>query len=322
MTSKEKIAPLVQQLITARSAELAQHENEIWNLSRPLLRLVHAEEEDYSTLGNCRIGGTPDLPKDMDYPVKNGKYYRFIGQLNFAELPDTLEILPEKGILFLFCGDPFENESHCFYYDAAAELENKQPPLDMECLDPYQEDDGDFVAHKIAFELSYQIGWSDDLVDFELTEEPTDKPFDTHVGGTAFGGDTEGLYALLKGFDMLRDTVLFLEEPDQETYWIPQKRGLVAQMEDKINNPEKYNTENSTINIAAVKESLRQLLAFDENRAEHRKHFKDVFCLFSLESRDEFNMWWSDNGFLNFFMLKEDLVKRNFGNVVVEVASS
>ena len=41
-------------------------------------RLINIEYEDYSKIGNSRVGGVPDLPKNIEYPILDGKYYEFI----------------------------------------------------------------------------------------------------------------------------------------------------------------------------------------------------------------------------------------------------
>lgn len=320
MSAQEKIAPQVLQLIESRLEELDAHRDEILRLAHPLLRLESVEVEDYTNTGNCRFGGTPDLPAHIDYPVKDGRYYRFIGQINFAELPDSLGFLPESGILYLFCGDPYEDIFHNIFYDGTATLENKMPPEGMECLDPYQEEGG-FEAQKAVFGLSYEIAWSEELEDLGLHYEPADRPYETHMGGTPFGADNEGVYLVLAGFKTLRYTVLFLTEPDQETYWTPQREALLKDMDDKIADPEKYSDNYTRINVEGMKEHRRQFLAFDENREQHRQRVGDVFCLLSLESLDACHMQWSDSGFINYYVLKEDLRRRDFTNLHVEVAS-
>jgi len=37
--------------------------------SRPTLLLKLEKEEDYSSIGNSRIGGWPDIPKGFQYPA-------------------------------------------------------------------------------------------------------------------------------------------------------------------------------------------------------------------------------------------------------------
>jgi uncharacterized protein YwqG len=52
-----------------------------------------AAREDYSTVGNTRFGGDPDLPRSYSWPCDGSpedpisRFCNFIAQINFAELP-------------------------------------------------------------------------------------------------------------------------------------------------------------------------------------------------------------------------------------------
>ncbi len=70
------------------------------NTSKPTYLIELAGKEDYSKVGNSRLGGVPDLPSDINYPVVTEygqvKHYVFIAQINLSEIPSNLEnILPE-----------------------------------------------------------------------------------------------------------------------------------------------------------------------------------------------------------------------------------
>ncbi len=56
-------------------------------------------------MGYSKLGGSPDLPVEMEYPVREGQYCEFFAQLNFAQLKpfDTLNQLPDEGLLSIFC---------------------------------------------------------------------------------------------------------------------------------------------------------------------------------------------------------------------------
>jgi uncharacterized protein YwqG len=55
-------------------------------------------------LGKSRFGGTPDLPRSLEWPQYKGKFMTFFAQINFAEIPEhpELAILPEDGIFYFF----------------------------------------------------------------------------------------------------------------------------------------------------------------------------------------------------------------------------
>ncbi|NVN91284.1 MAG: DUF1963 domain-containing protein [Desulfuromonadales bacterium] len=66
--------------------------------------LTLSEPEDFSTVGNCRIGGDPDLPASLAWPqTDDGLYLNFIMQINLAELPPLFDHpLPNHGMLYFF----------------------------------------------------------------------------------------------------------------------------------------------------------------------------------------------------------------------------
>lgn len=63
-----------------------------------------SEPEDFSAVGNSRIGGDPDLPATLAWPqTDESLYLNFIMQINLAELPPlTDHPLPKQGMLYFF----------------------------------------------------------------------------------------------------------------------------------------------------------------------------------------------------------------------------
>ena len=79
----------------------------IHSLARPAILLVtRMSEEDEIPFGATKIGGRPDLPPTVEWPVyRNGRPLAFLCQLNLAELsalPPTIENLPKHGVLSVF----------------------------------------------------------------------------------------------------------------------------------------------------------------------------------------------------------------------------
>lgn len=67
------------------------------------LQLTPADEP--CTLYSSKLGGTPYMPKDFDYPTNSGnKPLRLLCQLNFEKLP-SMKPFPEKGILQIYLYD-------------------------------------------------------------------------------------------------------------------------------------------------------------------------------------------------------------------------
>lgn len=50
-----------------------------------------------------KIGGFPNLPSDIEWPIYKGEPMAFIAQMDLSEIPSTEEFgLPSKGVLFFF----------------------------------------------------------------------------------------------------------------------------------------------------------------------------------------------------------------------------
>lgn len=86
------------------------------------------EKDDYSTVGNTRFGGLPDLPPELPYPTitpgatgpDTGS--QFIAQLNCAELQAFQEYLPRDGMLYFFLDDQESFECKVYYHTDSSQL--------------------------------------------------------------------------------------------------------------------------------------------------------------------------------------------------------
>lgn len=82
--------------------------DEIRNNAAVCHALIAAGEDDYSSVGNTRFGGAPDLPVGVEWPADpdagNPAYSNFIAQINFAEIPrlPSDDVLPASGLLYVF----------------------------------------------------------------------------------------------------------------------------------------------------------------------------------------------------------------------------
>lgn len=85
---------------------MLQHRTaEIEALIRPSLMLrTSACSEDDIAIGQTKIGGLPDLPKDVNYPTFGDKPLVFLAQINLSEIPSSIRpvVLPEVGMIYFF----------------------------------------------------------------------------------------------------------------------------------------------------------------------------------------------------------------------------
>ena len=131
------------------------------NESRPTLLLELGGKEDYENIGNSRIGGWPDLPKEFDYPAGyDGKLYVFIAQLNLSEVSSKIDIknLPNSGLLYFFLISDEDNASniqHLVWYSDGQDLEKFNPEEGFSFYnDLYKEE---FPSYKIKLKESSTI---------------------------------------------------------------------------------------------------------------------------------------------------------------------
>ncbi len=89
--------------------------------------------EDGLALEGSRLYGRPALPADVDWPAG----YYFYGQFNLSKLSphDPLDVLPKKGMLYLFLNPAASDyrpasptAAKAIYVDAVPELALRQPP--------------------------------------------------------------------------------------------------------------------------------------------------------------------------------------------------
>lgn len=101
-------------------------------------------DESEILIGESKIGGSPDLPKNIDWFQFNKKPMSFIAQINLSEINvyDLEEKLPKKGMLYFFYDaeqeiwgfDPKDKDGSKVLYikDTDLELERKTIPENLD----------------------------------------------------------------------------------------------------------------------------------------------------------------------------------------------
>lgn len=118
------------------------------------VRLVDVGDEDSLPVGTSKLGGRPDLPLNIEWPLSGfDQPMEFIGQFNLEEVhqADVAGQMPTKGVVFLFLSFDYANEDawspktfKVIYVDNVRDLvrrdfpddvENWQQPIKMEFVD-------------------------------------------------------------------------------------------------------------------------------------------------------------------------------------------
>lgn len=135
-------------------------------LIQPAIEVI-TQTSNKVNVGQSKLGGTPDLPNNFDWPKFNGKSMIFIGQLNLEELKDfhRNEILPQKGILYFFSYfpkpinefgaeyeflPPKDNYKILYFDGEVSELKNGKFPEDL-TLDYH------FESQKITYRTFFHM---------------------------------------------------------------------------------------------------------------------------------------------------------------------
>ena len=95
-------------------------------------------QSDNLKIGSSKIGGKPDLPKNISWPKSNDSHLVFCAQYNVSELEkfDVENLLPKKGIFHIFIGINEEwnefsmkqNDTKIFFTENTENLERKEYP--------------------------------------------------------------------------------------------------------------------------------------------------------------------------------------------------
>ena len=104
---KSKLEKLIK-FIKKSDNKLSEDDKEkIIKLIKPAIGILTKKmESDNLKIGGSKIGGKPDLPKDISWPRLNDSDLVFCAQYNISELKkfDVENLLPEKGMFYIFIG--------------------------------------------------------------------------------------------------------------------------------------------------------------------------------------------------------------------------
>jgi uncharacterized protein YwqG len=116
---------------------LGEHREYLLRVARPSIEILTARVP--VTRGCSKFGGSPDVPAGFEWPHHEFGPYRFIGQVNLADLPDGPHGLPGSGLLSFFYADDENGESfwqdpdyvRVYRFDAAGALAPAEPPEEV-----------------------------------------------------------------------------------------------------------------------------------------------------------------------------------------------
>jgi uncharacterized protein YwqG len=235
-------------------------------------------------IGSCRIGGCPDLPKDMDWPTHDEKSLSFIAQINLFELSRYASKfgLPEDGMLYFFYDreelvggfDPNDRGKwRVVYKDVSRnELDHRALPQDI----PEQSKFG-YKYVTSALEASYP-----DILQFDLRK---------------FGLSKRQERKVFKVFGVYNP----LDKLTHKMFGYPDQIQTDMQLECQLVSNGIYCGDPSGYNDYRVEELA--------------KGASDWILLLQIDSDLDIGMMWGDSGRLNYWIRGNDLRDRNFDDV-------
>lgn len=261
------------------------------------IRLSKKKIETYNEIGSSRIGGDPDLPASVEWPVDSGGTpMTFLAQLRLSELThqDEEALLPVKGILYFFVGvdEPAYGIEHKVIYlpeDKLQEAKRLRSP-EVTALE------GEFTGYRVSARSTMEppnYGY----VDYEMVED------DEHD----YKQYEKLCFELNDGNS--NDLAVMFGYPSTQHGDCEYEAALHLLTGKQYN----YSTDSAL-------EQITDHFKGDSDRA--KQEVEDTLLLLALDSDQEVGFCWWDAGELQFYIRKEDLLAGNFANTYCSLYSS
>jgi len=279
---------------------------------------VAEDEPALVQIGGSRIGGLPDLPETLSWPVHEGQAMAFLAQVNCGELePNFVPYLPDQGWLYFFVSAPnvWHGIPHqILYFDGSVDaLRQTSLPRDAKTpfaifkSHPYRFEAG-FSLYSTVFDETFEKRRIDGLIVDNMFSKTVDlfQAERDRIGGfpMSFQPFSEFFaYLALNGFDLM------CKYGTSEQY-----------LEYQIERKKLEETDPEHVKFLRT-EVYSQIREYEKDRDHHRARMKDLRTLLVLGSGGD-EMQWGDLGFLQFFIFKEDLEKRVFSRTQCDLIST
>jgi len=276
--------------------DLPNLENHVKKTALPKIDLVNILRGSSLDVGASRLGGEPDLPLGLDWPLSQiqGSVQTFLCQINLSEILFKSD-LPDSGwlIIFLDNDEPANNVGNTITYIPEGSVLNRRSyPSDSTSV----LDESPFPVCQVGFEASFSIP-TDNLPDIELPDSEVELLYDTQSEFHLLGWHEEW------NGDPRRDAYFYANGMEDLQYGYYLKPG-----------DEKYK------NASPEKQAL--IDQWHANKDEHLSEIEKWKVLLKLGSSTETGFCWWDAGMLEFIIHEDDLKNQNFSNVYCNLATS
>ncbi len=261
------------------------------------IRLSKKEIETYKEICLSRIGGDPDLPASVEWPVDlEGTSMTFLAQLRLSELThhDVAALLPVKGILYFFVGvdEPAYGIEHKVIYLSEDKLQEakRYPSPEVTAIE------GEFTGYRLSGRSTMEIP-NYGYVDYDIVED------DEH------------------DYDQYEELCFELNEGDSSNlavmFGYPSTQHGDCEYEAALHllTGKKYD-----YSMDSALKQITDHFKGDSDRA--KQEVQDTLVLLALDSDQDVGFCWWDAGELQFYIRKEDLLAGNFANTYCSLYSS
>lgn len=269
----------------ASSEALSSHASAIADLASECIKVksIAVDSESEIAIGASKIGGSPDLPAELEWPVSQDSPLVFLAQIALTDAPqlNTMPRLPQAGLLSFF----FDAEEQPWGYDpqnfgswkvvytpSGESLQRRELPEDF-----FPE--SEFKACRLSLSSGFSLpSWERAAVHaLDLNEEEMDAYEEASLQLRSSGHQLLGLPAVVQGDSMELECQLA-------------SNGLYCGNSTGYDDP--------------------RAKALSEGAAEWR-------LLMQVDSDEDVGMMWGDGGCLYFWIREQDLALQNFENVWV-----
>ena len=252
------------------------------------------EAKDVS-LGESKIGGGPDLKENSVYPTTENGFYEFVAQLNFEELEGVSQLLPQKGMISLFVGSISQSQYHFIYYPSVPNNLNRiKIPSEQPFLG-----DTDYSPTKSG----------------KLLKGTNIKTEYSVIIANESYSYKDPIFLKLNGYTELETNILFDYKNNFAVRYFGRISGHCEI--DQLLNSEEECFQLGDLTYGQWKDKL---ISFDKRKDILMKKYHELICLISIPTNYDIGMVWGDMLRVEFFIMKEDLLNKQFERMIVKYA--
>ncbi len=277
---------------------LGHHAEALLSVAAPAIRLTAHKVKEDAPLGATRLGGLPDLPPGVAWPVVDGILLEFVGQFRLEDLTsyDTEKRLPQTGMLYFFFDGMLTGYDRGEGKDRRAVLYYDDPPGALERCAVPAHDYGYFFNIYHACTLDYEMVW-------------TLPPLEEIGDHEAFFPPVSPILAVIKEWATYRE----LRKP---------LRDFSHRL---LGHPDEVQGGEMRLQVVQAQDTEGRFAYRDydhQNKDELIAEMRRWRLLAQFTSDQPTGMSWGSGGLIYFWIREEDLAARRFDRIYGELETT